>query len=209
MPRVFVLSKKIETNNQNTYLWKILFFSVKIVNAICNMSRKYKRTTEYSGISGFYFYLLLRTLINLGGLDSKAKTVLDFGCGHGMLKKMLPDSKIINYDVVKELSDVDDWRKIKFDIMIINEVLYLFEEKEILQLLSEVKKVNGNVELVVGISRQSWLNNLGKIILGQRDAHDGTKTGPRDEARILKSQMHVLQHKSVLMLADVYRLKFK
>jgi hypothetical protein len=173
------------------------------------MSRKYNRTTEYKGVSGFYFYRLLRTLINVGGLDSETQVVLDFGSGYGMLKKLMPDVKIINYDVIRELSDVEDWREIKFDVMVINEVLYLFEEKEILQLLSDVKKVNSNAELVVGISRQSWLNNLGKIILGQQDAHAGTKTGPKEEIRILKSQMQVVESKSVLMLADVYRLKFK
>ena len=173
------------------------------------MSRRYKQTTEYGGISGFYFNRLLQSLIKVGGLENDKKGVLDFGAGLGVLKRMLPGSKIINYDVVRELSDVDDWKEVAFDVMVINEVLYLFEEKEILQLLVDVKRINPKAELVVGISRQSWLNNLGKIILGQADAHSGTKTGPKEELKILRSQMDVVQHKSVLMLADVYRLKFK
>ena len=38
-------------------------------------------------------------------------------------------------------------------------------ESEISQFLNDLYAINSNAELIVGISRQSWLNNFGKIIL--------------------------------------------
>ena len=111
-------------------------------------------------------------------------------------------------DIVKELSDVSDWKSVSFDIVVVNEVFYLFEESEILQFLDDLYFKNKNVELIVGISRQSWMNKFGKIILCQKDAHEGTKTPPEKEIQILKSRMDIICHKSVFMLADVYHLHF-
>jgi len=170
--------------------------------------RKYKNVTEYGGIAGIYLHRLLTTIISIGGLKYRNLRVLDFGSGYGMLKKMLPDVEVVDFDIVKELSDVDDWKSVSFDIVVVNEVFYLFDESEILQFLDDLYFINNNVELIVGISRQSWLNNFGKIILHQNDAHEGTKTPPEKEIQILKSRMDIIGHKSVYMLADVYHLHF-
>jgi len=78
-----------------------------------------------------------------------------------------------------------------------------------IQFINDLHNKNNKVELIVGISRQSWLNNIGKILLGRQDAHDGTKTPPNDEICMLKSKMEVIRHKSVFMLADIWVLKFK
>ena len=91
----------------------------------------------------------------------------------------------------------------------LNEVFYLFDESEIVEFLNDLYTINSNTELIVGISRQAWLNNFGKIILGQNDAHKGTKTPPEKEIQILKSRMDIISHKSVYMLADIYHYRFR
>ena len=173
------------------------------------MARKYKQTTAYDGIKSIYFHQILKKIISIGGLKYRNLRVLDFGSGYGELKKMLPGVEVINFDIVKELSDVNDWKSVSFDIVVVNEVFYLFDEFEIFQFLNDLYTINNNTELIVGISRQSWLNNFGKIILGQGDAHKGTKTPPLKEIKILKSMMDIIKHKSVYMLSDVYHLCFK
>jgi len=167
------------------------------------------KTTEYTGIGGIYLRRILKTIISIGDLDKRNLRVLDFGGGHGMLKKLLPGVEVINYDIIKELSDVDDWKSVSFDIVVANAVFYLFNENDLLQFINDLHNKNNKVELIVGISRQSWLNNIGKILLGRQDAHDGTKTPPNDEICMLKSKMEVIRHKSVFMLADIWVLKFK
>ena len=77
-----------------------------------------KGVTNYSGFSRYYFRKLLNSIINVGCLTRRSIRVLDFGCGNGELKKLLPNANIIGYDIIPHLSDVDDWRKVNFDILV-------------------------------------------------------------------------------------------
>ncbi|KKT57853.1 MAG: hypothetical protein UW81_C0004G0026 [Candidatus Giovannonibacteria bacterium GW2011_GWC2_44_9] len=100
----------------------------------------------YAGLKGIYFRRILKAIIKIGGL--KNKRVLDFGCGKGELKKLLPNN-VVGYDILPDLSDVADWRKVKFDAMVANEVFYLFSKKELENFLEELYKCNPKAELVV------------------------------------------------------------
>ena len=176
------------------------------------MKREYDKTTSYRGIAGIYFRALIKTIINIGHLGRPDLRILDFGSGYGNIKRILSSSKgttVINYDIVPTLTDVSDWQEVTFDVMVANQVFYLFERKELISLLNELKAHNPELELIVGISRQSFFNNLGKILLRQSDAHNDTKMSPKDELATLRSLMIEIDRKSVFLLSDVYRLKFK
>ena len=72
--------------------------------------------TQPNFISKFYFDKMYEKIIEIGKFNEK-KTILDFGSGLGVLKqknlqKQNP-SKIINFDIIKELSDVDEILNIK------------------------------------------------------------------------------------------------
>ena len=64
-------------------------------------------------------------IIEIGKFNEE-KTILDFGSGLGLLKQKnlqrQNSSIIINYDVIKELSDVEDWKSINFDTIVFCEV---------------------------------------------------------------------------------------
>ena len=140
-----------------------------------------KGVTLYSGLSQFYFRHLLQQIINVGRLERPGITILDFGCGRGELKRMLgAKKKVVGYDVISELSDVSDWREVDFDVLVANQVFYSFSEAALESLLRELKQKNPTLELVVGISRQGLLNNIGKYLLGRPDAHSATKIGPKN-----------------------------
>jgi len=168
-------------------------------------------TDAYEGIAGIYFNRLLDTLIDVGDLDRADVKILDFGAGYGFLKKRLSyaNCKITNYDIEKDLTEIDDWRHCDFDVMVANQVFYLFEADQLRGLLRELKEIKPDVELVVGISRQSILNNIGKVLLGKKEAHSGTRISPEVELKILRSELEIMSKKSVLQLSDVYRLRFK
>ena len=168
-----------------------------------------KGVTSYSGISKFYFQYLLKQIISIGMLKIEGIVILDFGCGQSELKKLLPDSKVIGFDIVPELSDISDWRLMNFDVLVANEVFYSFSEEALQKLLEELRSKNKNLELVVGISKQGILNNIGKFLLGKVDAHSATKIRPKKELKILE-KFCVIQYKiNVLNLAMVYSFKFK
>lgn len=168
-----------------------------------------KGVTQYAGFGGIYFRYLLKQIIKIGGLDNNRATVLDFGCGNGELKRLLNDRNVIGFDIIPELSDVIDWRSVKFDVLVSNQVFYSFSENDLDELLRELKCRDRKLRLVVGISRQGILNNIGKYLLGKSDAHSRTKISPKREKEILKRYCNILQRKRVLGLADVYLLSFK
>ena len=165
--------------------------------------------TDYGLITGIYFRKILSTIIRVGALERPGLKVLDFGCGHGMLKEINPDIDITGYDIVEELTEVDHWNQVAFDVVVSNEVFYRFSEGQLEQLLAEFKSYQSNMELVVGISRQSFGNKVGAMLLGHGDAHDETLLTPAREKRVLLRHLEVVARKTVWGLADVYRLKFK
>lgn len=165
--------------------------------------------TQYSGLAGRYFHYLLSRLIKAGDLAGSRGKILDFGCGMGQLKRRLGADKVIGYDIIPNLSDVADWRTAEFDTLVANQVLYCFTEAELSSLLVELKRKNPQLRLVIGISRQGVLNNIGKHLLRRPSAHSRTKIGPQREAEILLKHCDLIRRKSVLGLSDVYVLKFK
>lgn len=155
---------------------------------------------QYQGIKKLYFYKLLRTLAEVGEL-SKSR-VLDFGCGPQELKQFVGQDNYTGYDINRKFSDIDDPLKVKYDIMVANEVFYEMPEQEIRKTLEILKPK----KLLVGISRQGLLNKLGSLILAP-EALDKTITSPKKELEILKEHYLVIRRKSVWGLADVYLLE--
>lgn len=159
----------------------------------------------YTGIKGIYFRRILKKIIKIGDLNSKR--LLDFGCGRCELKKLLPS--VVGYDILPDLSDVADWRNVKFDTVVANEVFYLFSRKELEIFLDELYKCNPKAELIVGISRQGILNNIAKYLGGVKDAYVGTKLSPSEELAVLKDRMNVIDKKTVWFMCNIYLLRFK
>lgn len=168
-----------------------------------------KGVTSYSGLAQFYFRRLLRCIIEVGALERQGITILDFGCGAGELKRILPNANVVGYDILPALTDVDDWRNVNFDVLVANEVFCTFEEEQLVSLLLEIKKRRPHSELVVGISRHGLLNNIGKFLLGRPEAHASTKLMHKEELEILLRYCEIKRKKNVLYLANVFVLTFK
>lgn len=161
----------------------------------------------YRGFSGIYFRRILRTIVSIGDLTRRPVTVLDYGCGTGRLKKLL-GGKVVGYDVLSDLSDVSDWRAVPFDVVVANEVFYLFTREQLEGFLDEVRRVNPRAELIVGISRQGLLNNVAKRLARFTAAHAGTNLSPAEERETLESRMRVTARRGVWFMCDVLRLSF-
>ena len=95
------------------------------------MSDEFNNTTQYGRIGGIYFRAILKKIIKIGNLNDSSKKVLDFGAGTGELKKILrnKNKNVINYDIVPELTETNDWTKEKFNVFVANQVFYIFLKK--------------------------------------------------------------------------------
>lgn len=162
----------------------------------------------YTGLKGVYFYRILKTIIELGQLDKLQGIILDYGAGVGKLKKTL-GKKVINYDVLPALSDVSDWRKVKFDAVVANEVLSLMTESDIRNLLKQIRQINKDALLVVGMAREKLISEILAVLAGERDAHADSKTPPTRQKEILEEFAQIVDHRSVFGLCDVYKLRFR
>lgn len=162
----------------------------------------------YSGLKGVYFYRILKTIIALGKLDKTDKTILDFGSGTGKLKELL-GNKVVNFDVIPSQSDVADWRKIKFDYFVANEVFYLLTTRQIEKILSQIKKINPLANLIVGVARENSVSKVLALLAGEPDAHADNKTSPKKQISLLLEHLNVIEKKTVFGLCDVYLLAFK
>ena len=168
--------------------------------------------TQPNFISKFYFDKMYEKIIEIGKFNEK-KTILDFGSGLGFLKqknlqKQNP-SKIINFDIIKELSDVENWKSINFNTIVFCEVLYLVDPKEIIKILEDLKLRNSKLEIISVISTHSIINKIGSILLGHKDAHGDTKTPPKLEREIFLNYCNLLDKKRFYNLFNVLKFNFK
>ena len=166
------------------------------------------QTTEYKGITRFYFYSILSTLIKLGNLRNTNKIILDFGCGYGMLKKLIPNSNVLGYDIVEKWSDVKTWEEVPFDIFVSNQTFCLLEENEVNKILKKIKNINPESKILVSMSRKSFINKLGMQIFNYKNAYSAYKLDPSKELLILKKNCNIIKRKSVFFLSDVYLCEF-
>jgi len=170
-----------------------------------------EKTTTYGVFTGFYFRKILHTIIEIKDLKNSSKTILDFGCGTGELKKLLKkySVEVINYDTKKEITDIKDWKKINFDILIASQVFYTFNKRELYNLLKSLKIHNPNLELIVAISNQNIFNKLLAIIAFEFDAHKNTRLVKKEEKEIIEKFAKKISSKNSYCLTEVihYRLK--
>lgn len=168
------------------------------------------KTTNYGLITGFYFRKILKTVIKLGKFKIVDKTVLDFGCGSGELKKLVFNgkSKIINYDIKPKYSEINNWEDVAFDTLVANQVFYTFTQTELEELLQKLGKHNPNLELIVSISKQGLINKLGALLFFEFDAHRDTKLKINKEKEIINKFAEKIISKNVLFLSEVIVYKF-
>jgi hypothetical protein len=140
--------------------------------------------TKGNIISKFYFNLIYFLISNL--INYKNKLVLDFGGGLGFLEKKLikKGAKVVVYDKVKELSKVDDYRNINFDIIIFCQVLMYIEEYNIIKIFNNIKLRNKNIIVITCFSQQTLINKIFAFLLGHSKPHDDTVLFPKMENKI-------------------------
>ena len=164
----------------------------------------------YKGLSKYYFESVISNIIKIGKLQETKKTILDFGCGSKILSKYLKNKKVLNYDLNPKYSEHSEYKNLFFDIAVFNHVLMYMDEREITFTLQNIKKINKNCKLVVGIGKEGLLNKLAAMGSFNFVAHKGSRTNYEQQLEILKREMKIIEEKkNIFFMTDVYYLTFK
>ena len=163
----------------------------------------------YKGVKSIYFKSVISNIIKIANLNKSNKTILDFGCGVKMINKMLPNGKILNYDIDPKYSEYDDYKELFFDIAIFNHVLMYMNEDDIALTFENIKKINKKCEFVIGIGKENIINKTAAILSLNFTAHKGTLTNYNNQVKILKNKTEILKiKKNVFFMTDIYYSKF-
>ena len=169
----------------------------------------YKLTKNYySGITKFYFDVTLKSIIKIGDLNNGKKNILDFGCGFGELKKKVIIT-VYNYDKVMYYSDYKNWKTLDFNYFVANQVIYLFSEEELINLLDSIKKINSETILIIGISKQNLFSKILKNVLNFKNAHLFTKLNYKEQIDILNYKCVMIKKIDNFFLITIFLYKLK
>ena len=175
-----------------------------------NKNKLQINVTKHGMISKLYFDAVLNGIIKLIDVKNKVK-VLDFGCGYGYLKKKIKREKkieVINFDIIKELTEIDDWKKVNFDFLVSTHVFGYFKKKKLNKFLLYLKKNYPKIKVILTISKQGWFNKLGALILNEPKAYTNYNLSPKEEIFIFSKHMRIIKKKNILLLSDIYLLEF-
>ena len=164
----------------------------------------------YYGVSKIYFRWILFNIIKIADLNRSNKIILDYGCGSKELGKILKNQKVLNYDINPHYTDHNDYKNLKFDIVILNHVLIYMEDEEILSMFRNVKKMNAKCKFVIGIVKEEFINKLAAILALNFKAHKGTKNSYKNQLSLIKSKMNIIDiKKNIFFMTDVFYTSFK
>ncbi len=126
----------------------------------------------YTGVSKIYFDKILQTIIDFGDLQNEEGIILDYGCGVGHFKKKLGKANVIGYDIVPELSDVDDYKSVDARKIVLASVLEHLYLDDIESLLQDFLSMGSVRELLVSLPTENFVSKIAMHLAGQANAHD-------------------------------------
>ena len=158
----------------------------------------------------YYFLSIVNEIINIAELKKLNKIILDFGCGKKIFSQLLPDKKILNFDINPVYTEIKDYKNYKFDIVIFNHVLMYLKPNEINTLLQDIKKINPDCELIFSLSRQNLISKIAMLITLNLSAHEKTSSSYNEQLDQFRDKTIIIREKlRIFGITDIYYCKFK
>ena len=169
------------------------------------------QVTEYDKFHQKYYFLsIVNEIINIAELKKLNKIILDFGCGKKIFSQLLPDKKILNFDINPVYTEIKDYKNYKFDIVIFNHVLMYLKPNEINTLLQDIKKINPDCELIFSLSRQNLISKIAMLITLNLSAHEKTSSSYNEQLDQFRDKTIIIREKlRIFGITDIYYCKFK
>ena len=157
------------------------------------------REDYYKGLSKIYFQKILNTIIDFGDLNNEKGMILDFGCGVGHLKKRLKGKNVVGYDIIPELSDVSDYRKLKPSKIVLSGVLEHVYLDEIDKILKNFMRMNKHAMLLVFLPTENSISKIAMFLAGESHAHDDHVSKYKDINRLIEKYYYPQKRKYLFL----------
>lgn len=164
------------------------------------------REDYYKGFAKIYFDKIMQTIIEFGKLEEETGLILDYGCGVGHLKKRLKKKNIIGYDIIPELTEIDDYKKVDATKIVLSGVLEHLYLNEIESLLKEFMQTSPRAVLLVYLPTENFISKIAMRLAGQKNAHDDHVSKYKDINEILKKYFQLKEQKYIFFhMAQISR----
>ncbi|MDB4042674.1 class I SAM-dependent methyltransferase [Gammaproteobacteria bacterium] len=169
--------------------------------------------TEYKFPQKIYFEKILKRIciFILESSFTKPK-VIDFGCGNSTLESFLikqdPSVSITGYDIDPNLSKISNPFLVSYDMWVFNHVLMYMNQTEIENLFREIKRLNQDALLIIGLSRQNFISKFGAFFLNP-EAHDGTISSYETQRKFIDLELEICSLERIFFMTDLFVCKFK
>lgn len=157
------------------------------------------RIDYYKGFAGIYFNKILETIIKFGDLRNEQGLILDFGCGLGHLKKRLPGKNVVGYDIIPELSEVSDYRRLRPRQIVLSGVLEHLYGREIDALIKEFQSLAPEAVLLVYLPTENWVSKIAMRLAGEKSAHDDHVSKYREIEKIIEQSYRPVRRASLFL----------
>ena len=162
--------------------------------------------TNYKGIFKFYYIKIINEIIKIGRLHYANGNILDFGCGEKQLQNVL-QRKIINYDINPKYSEINDYKKLNYEVIVINQVFMYMTKKEIFNFLNSQKKLNKDVKIVVVISKHNYFGKILRKIFNKKKITD-IKSTFNEQINVINKETIIKEQKNLFFNIQVFLLSF-
>lgn len=157
------------------------------------------REDYYKGLSQIYFQRILNTLIGFGDLDKEKGLILDFGCGVGHLKKKLKEKNVVGYDIIPELSDIKDYKKLKPVKIVLSGVLEHIYLYEIDKIIKNFTKMNKKAELLVFLPTENFISKIAMLLARESHAHDDHVSKYKEINKLIEKYYSIKRRKYLFL----------
>lgn len=165
-----------------------------------NKIPKYDLKKDNFLVKIYWKRVTLNTFKMLG--DVKSKKILDFGCGDKFIKPFLKNVKYYGYDIDKEKTEINDYKKKKPDIFLSIHSLEYLGQEELELLFKHLCNIKCK-RLVIALPTENILSTIILKIL-RRPSHRGRKSKLYQVKKILSKYYLINREKSVVTMTKIY-----
>lgn len=156
------------------------------------------RQDYYRGPAKIYFNHILETIIKFGKLKKEKGLILDFGCGHGYLKRKLRNN-VVGYDIIPDLSDIQNYHNLKPAQIVLNNVLEHLYPGEIKNLLIEFQQMNPRATLLVCLPTENWVSKIMMRLTNFKNAHDDHVSRYQEINKIIEEKYYLARRRYLFL----------